>query len=114
MEAGSFNTIQDAVTKFVNVNSSANTANVLNFRQNRNFYRQNRESNFRQNYRQPNRGNNYNRRARGSRGRFNSNNRQTQYRGNYNNHNNNTRSIRLTESTSGNETDPSQVRDGEN
>lgn len=118
MEAGTFNTVRDAITKFVNVdsNSQASTSNVLFFRQNSRGYGRNNNNNNRgrgQNY------NNYDQRQnnRGRRGRGNYNNRyngNNGYRVNYQ-RNNYTRAVRATglNTEAGNESDPQQVRLGE-
>lgn len=111
VEAGSFNTVQEVVTKFVSSAANNPTSNVFYF--NKNFSRSNSRHNGREQYQNSNSTNrwqNFNgRRGRGNRGR-NNNPRYTQF-----NPNRNSRSIRFYESErdSGNQSGPQPVRLGE-
>lgn len=118
MEAGTFNSVQEAVTKFVDVNTAAssNTPHVLftrAFRRN-NYYRgggrRHYDNNYRNNYRQS--CNNNSERARRN-NRFDSNNENRQ-RG-YRNNQNVVRNVRIlgANSNEGNELHPQQAMLGE-
>lgn len=112
MEAGTFNNVQEVITKFINSNSQTADANVLNFRGNNKFnngFRGQRHYNYynnRNNFTNPRNSQTHGR----GRGNFNNFNRGNRFRGNSFREGNYSQRVRLcgTSEESGNFPDPQQ------